>query len=286
MEEFGKGGWLELAALTIRATVGCANPEPASSPKVRMIAKRVFTCVFSFPVGSKFITTLPRLAAGRRTPPRLLLRPVPRVLELVESIRFPICGSILYTNVVCIILDIVDNVGPPDGGGERKRGEEDGYFSEFVCGIVLMPGCCRRLAGAADAECVGHRHPGERHRRQRFYNHRRKIRIRHHGYRNEGPILPDYLQWRHQRHSKSDSQCHVYDSDCGARPHHDCPPGPRDLRHWLQRYQSTDYGHRFKRHRHLQRDGNTHGRARGRPAWPARQFVRNHEPHQSCGHRL
>jgi hypothetical protein len=46
MEEFGSGAWLELAALTIRATVGCAAPEAANSPKVNMIAKKVFTCVF------------------------------------------------------------------------------------------------------------------------------------------------------------------------------------------------------------------------------------------------
>jgi len=67
MEEFGSadqvGGdagspaRLELAALTMRETVGCANPEAASSPKVRTIAKKVF-------IGFKSITSKPRLAVG------------------------------------------------------------------------------------------------------------------------------------------------------------------------------------------------------------------------------
>jgi hypothetical protein len=46
MEEFCNGDRLELAALTISVTVGCANPVAASSPKVKTIAKKVFTCVF------------------------------------------------------------------------------------------------------------------------------------------------------------------------------------------------------------------------------------------------
>jgi hypothetical protein len=56
MEEFGNADQvavevdpparLELAALTIKETVGCANPVAASSPKVKTIAKKVFTCVF------------------------------------------------------------------------------------------------------------------------------------------------------------------------------------------------------------------------------------------------
>src|ERR1039458_5626504 len=46
MEEFCNGDRLELAALTISVTVGCANPMAASSPKVKTIAKKDFTCVF------------------------------------------------------------------------------------------------------------------------------------------------------------------------------------------------------------------------------------------------
>src|ERR1039457_4329685 len=106
MEEFGNGDRLELAAFTIRVTVGCANPVAASSPKVKTIAKKVFTCVFFLSRRLQVYHHSTPVGGGARAPPSLPRRgPVLRVMEPLGASRFPKCDSIHYTNVVWIYLD-------------------------------------------------------------------------------------------------------------------------------------------------------------------------------------
>ena len=90
-----------LAAFCTPVMAGCANPEAASRPNVKTIANKVFTCVCSFPVVLKSITTQPWLDARRATPLEIFgAHPVLQVMEPSAGGPSQKCDPILYTIVV------------------------------------------------------------------------------------------------------------------------------------------------------------------------------------------
>ena len=126
--------------------MGCAAAEAASSPNVRTIANRVFTCVRFLSVGYKSITTKPLVVVRDRTA-QVAATVLVLVLLVMEPARpVPKCFSILYTNVVWAGLDyhrVIPVAGPVRG--ERNVATKTSLLVKLLVGLCLCLGAAGGL---------------------------------------------------------------------------------------------------------------------------------------------